>query len=622
MMRINLLFFCCAVILFPGYVSAEVDCPHIRGAHYNANFAGNITLPEKSGKVPLVWETTTGNGYSGMIVAGGRLFTMMQSRAGQFVLCLNPLSGKELWRTRIGWPWESDGQYPGTYSTPTAAGSRIFFTGCYGTVGCIDADTGKTIWVFDLKKRFSTTVPSFGYACTPLVLNGKVFVTLNGETGASVIALNAENGTTAWKSGTYAASYSSPLPFTSDGKTDIVTVLQNFIVCNDPDTGGELWKFRLSKGYDEHSAWPIFYKNLIFCGSPFFRGMRSFRVYRNQNHQEEHIKLMWLNKAMCNDIFSSVSVNGRIYGFHITDPQANPEGHTDGFLKCLDAVTGKEYWRTEATGHVNIITADGKLIMLSEKGTLIIAEESQEKYKELRRFQIFRKGRCWTQPVIWNNLLFLRCEKRIVCISLTGTGGKTAGAGTAVVGIAAALDRWLDQYHTALLLSAPTSLHLRWYLWQMLIFLISAGTFSLPFLKKKQKFPMFCSVSALMLFTAQGVLPNATGYFVFTLPGAVFAVFYGVLSLRGMNWPSSLYGKLIPRIALFAFILLCAAYFFVCRYFFIPIGFVFPAGFIPALPLSLYAAEKFGKLRFFSGILLFFVSFTVFFWIPLAVFRI
>ena len=276
---------------------------HIRGAGYNAHANADGLHIERNQKFPVLWKTKTGQGYSGSIIADNKLYTQAQNRGGQYIICLDTTSGKELWRTRYGWPWEVRGQYPGTYATPTWYKGKIYFCGCFGEIGCMDGETGKIVWQKSLEKDFKIKIPSFGYACTPLLYDGKMYLTL-GEENGSTAALNASNGKLIWKTGKEPASYSSPILVKVGTHIQIVCFLANYIAGYDPETGKELWKEKISDGYDEHAAWPVYDAPYLFCASPFFRS--AFLMKLGYNGNEPTLQKIWHNKTMSNDIFSSV----------------------------------------------------------------------------------------------------------------------------------------------------------------------------------------------------------------------------------------------------------------------------------------------------------------------------
>ena len=62
--------------------------------------------------------------------------------------------------------------------------------------------------------------------------------------------------------------------------------------------------------------------------------------------------------------------------------------------------------------------ADGKLLMLSEKGELVLAEATPDGFTELAR-SAFLEGRCWTVPVLLDKRIYGRnADGKLVCVDL------------------------------------------------------------------------------------------------------------------------------------------------------------------------------------------------------------
>ena len=121
---------------------------------------------------------------------------------------------------------------------------------------------------------------------------------------------------------------------------------------------------------------------------------------------------LWNNKNMRNQFNSCLLWKGHIYGF---DGQAGGRGQ----LRCLDYKTGEVKWSQKGMGTGSLMLADGKLIILSETGTLVIALASPEGFSELSSAQILT-GKCWTMPVLANGRVYARnATGHLVCIDLS-----------------------------------------------------------------------------------------------------------------------------------------------------------------------------------------------------------
>src|SRR5262249_9341238 len=140
--RIRWLFPAVVVTLFL-VASVRADWPHLRGPSFDGR-SDETGLADAwpSDGPPRLWSRDLGQGYSGLIAADGKLFTQRQTLAGQYLLCLDPDSGKTVWESRYDWAWQPKGAYPGPYATPTWYRNKLYYSSPTGLVGCVDANRG------------------------------------------------------------------------------------------------------------------------------------------------------------------------------------------------------------------------------------------------------------------------------------------------------------------------------------------------------------------------------------------------------------------------------------------------------------------------------------------------
>ncbi len=86
----------------------------------------------------------------------------------------------------------------------------------------------------------------------------------------------------------------------------------------------------------------------------------------------------------------------------------------------MDARTGREKWHAPGLACGALMAADGKLIALTGKGELIVAETTPEAFRPLARAQVLG-GKCWTVPVLANSRIYCRNVKGdLVCLAANG----------------------------------------------------------------------------------------------------------------------------------------------------------------------------------------------------------
>jgi outer membrane protein assembly factor BamB len=225
-----------------GIVSSP-DFPTSWGA--NENLKWSVDLP--------------GPGSSSPVVSGDRVFVTCYTGYGvdrtnpgnavdlqRHLICLDRLTGKELWRVTVQAENEEDA-YQGfiaehgyASSTPATDGQHIFaFFGKDGVVAC-DMD-GKLIW----KQGVGTySDPArWGGGASP-VLYGDLVIVNAGIEGHALLALRKSDGAVAWKveDDGFTNCWSTPSLVAVDGRTELVYSVPDWIYGYDPETGKELWR--------------------------------------------------------------------------------------------------------------------------------------------------------------------------------------------------------------------------------------------------------------------------------------------------------------------------------------------------------------------------------------------
>lgn len=592
--------------------TALADWPHLRGPNYDA------LSPEKSladtwpaSGPPVVWTCDLGQGYSGFVAVGDRLFTQFQTRTGQFVLCLHADTGGELWRQRIDWPWQPAGAYPGPYATPTFSDNRVYWASPTGLVGCLDANSGRPLWSIDVRKKFNGQGTGFGYAATPLVEAGLVLLPVGGE-GASVVALDAATGATVWQVGDDPASYCPIYPITFQGKRLIVAFLQNSLAVHDLATGNRLWRQTLSDGYDEHSAWPLYREPHLFTASPFRLGAKLLRL-----EPQGDPRTQWTSRELSNDVCSSVLSGGHVYGFDLQQLQASAHRASRGQFKCLDFLTGQERWQTDRVGQATVVVADSKLVMVNDTGTLILARVDSSAYTELARAKVL-DGICWTPPLVYRGRVVMRSPARAICLHLGSPESFDPEH-------AQSPPRSVWRFDWAALLSrepefphdAPTWREVgRWFVWCVFGVFGVAGVVALivAFFARRAAMATFVGVAFVLGLVGTTVYSVWADACILTWPASLYITFRGTLAV--IVWAEAQAVKKrarrVSRAVTLGFLAFCYAYYQLC----FAVGYVmawsFLSGFLPAAPLMILGAKASRRwLQVLADVL----AFTVYFWI-------
>jgi outer membrane protein assembly factor BamB len=394
--------------------AASGDWPQWRGPQRDDLSTETGLLQEwPTGGPPLVWQVAElGAGYSGVSLAGGRIFTMGEKGEASYLLALNRADGKPLWSTKVGKAGAPGwGGFAGPRCTPTVAGDLVFAVSQYGEFICVEAATGKERWHKSLTADLGGKLPEWGFAESPLVDADKVVCTPGGKDGA-VVAMNKSTGAILWRSQQFtdAAEYASLAPAEIGGVQQYVQLTQSSVAGVAADDGRLLWH-AARKGNVAVIPTPVLSGNRVFVTSGYGVGCNLFEV--SQNGDRFKAQQLYANKALQNHHGGVVLVGKHIYG------HSDSKGWT-----CLDLATGDTMWQEKSKlGKGALTYADGRLYLRQEDGpgTIALIAATPEGYREKGRFdQPHRSTKnSWPHPVVAGGRLYIRDQEVLLCFDVT-----------------------------------------------------------------------------------------------------------------------------------------------------------------------------------------------------------
>jgi outer membrane protein assembly factor BamB len=383
------------------------DWPQWRGPNRDDNNTETGLLKQWPADGPKrAWLFENGGmGYSGISVAGGKLFTMGTRDNKEILLALDASTGKELWATPIGEIYPN-GWGDGPRGTPTVEGARVYTISGTGNVICAEVASGKTVWTKTMQELGGKT-PGWGYTESPLVDGKLVVITPGGDKG-TMAALDKQTGAVVWQCAeiTEGAQYSSIVTATIGGKKQYVQLVMQTLFGVDAATGKLAWRSQWS-GKVAVIPTPIVKGDEIFISSGYGVGCKKIKVSASGEVTD-----VYLNKDLVNHHGGVILVGDHLYG------------HSDkGGWTCMAWADGSVKWQEKSVSKGAVGYADGRLYCLEEKtGNVILAEASPTGWKEGGRFKLDPqaanrnpKGAIWVHPVISNGKLYLRDQEFIYC---------------------------------------------------------------------------------------------------------------------------------------------------------------------------------------------------------------
>jgi outer membrane protein assembly factor BamB len=350
---------------------------------------------------------------SGIAVADGRAFTLVQRDGKQIAAALDARRGTSLWETPVA-PEYQNTMGDGPRAAPTVVGDSLFVYTGEGILVALRADDGKELWRRDAVKENKSKPAEYGMACSPLAAGELVIVTV-GSPGPTVVAYRQETGAPVWRVGSDPAGYSSPALLNVGGREQVVVFSGASVLGIDPSSGKQLWRYEYVTDYNCNIATPLEYEGNVFVSCGENHGSALLRL--NKSGDGFRVEEIWASlgaeSVLRNEWQTSILRDGYLYGFDNVG-SAGPVTH----LTCVEIATGKKMWEKLRFGKGNLIYADGKLLMTTFKGELILARATPEGYEELSRAAVLRSTR--QAPSLADGLLYARDDREIVCFDVRG----------------------------------------------------------------------------------------------------------------------------------------------------------------------------------------------------------
>jgi outer membrane protein assembly factor BamB len=382
-----------------GVFGAEADWPQFRGPDANGVSTETKWNPAAlSSGAAIIWKANVGDGYSSVAIKGDNLYAMGNAADQDTVYCLNVNDGKEVWR--YSYPCGGGMDHPGPRATPTIDGGNVYVMSRDGAVICLDASKVTVKWQKNVATALKAGIPIWGFGCSPCIVGDMLIL----NAGKSGMAFDKKTGKELWGAAGL-GGYSTPVIYKAGDKECVAIFGQNAAYGVALKDGSALWSYDWVTKYDVNAADPIVRDGKVFISSGYGRGAALLDI------SGEQPKKIWENTVLCNHFGTSVLLGDYLYGV---------DGNTGkGSLRCVEFGTGTQKWEKEL-GFASLMAANGKLIVLNEKGDLFIAEANPSAYKELSSAKEVIPQTCWTTPVLCHGKIFCHNNSgNIVCIDMS-----------------------------------------------------------------------------------------------------------------------------------------------------------------------------------------------------------
>jgi outer membrane protein assembly factor BamB len=381
-----------------------IEWPGFRGPNRDNVITGKRIGTDWSASPPVeIWRRLIGAGLSSFAVHGNLLYTQEQHGENEVVTCYKVTTGEPVWRHRNKARFIGADANLGPRATPAFSDGRIFTFGATGILNALDAHDGTAVWSRNTAVDAEKEIPIWGFSSSPLVVDDMVLIAVEGI----LAAYDIDTGDPRWFGPDGGKGYSSPHLATLDGVVQVLMISEVGATGFSPSDGKLLW---------EH-PWPgerIIQPALMPDGDLMFsagagKGLRRITVSNGTGSWNTEER--WTSKRLRPNFNDIVVHKGHAYGFNGTN------------LTCIDIANGTTAWKAGRYGGQLILLADQDLLLvLSEKGELVLVEASSEKFTEIAMFPAI-EGKTWNHPVLAGDVLLVRNALEMAAFRLPLDGG-------------------------------------------------------------------------------------------------------------------------------------------------------------------------------------------------------
>ena len=414
--------------------------PQWRGPHFNGssdernlpsrwstteNIAWKADLPGVAAATPIVWEDR--------VFLSGTDSTKDTLQA----MCFDRANGKLLWQHDVAQGTRKD--YRSNFAAPspiTDGKIAIFFYG-NGDLVCFDLD-GKRLWARNIQKDYGPFAFLWTFSSTPLLSDGKLYLQvlqrdvavqgrgLEGQENESyLLALEPQTGKTLWRHVRPSRAveesreaFTTPIPFHSDGKKQLLIAGGDALTGHDAETGKELWRW---------STWnptriphwrlvtsPVAGGGVILACAP--KRDPIYAIKAGGAGVLDDRALAWVSRDV-REVSSDVPTPAFYDGdfFVLSDVR-----------KCLSRVepaTGKAKWTVPTPGRVKYeaspLAADGKIYLINFDGQVtVIGAANGEVLNVIPMDEPVNGEKVRASIVAAHGQLFVRTTRKLYCVGM------------------------------------------------------------------------------------------------------------------------------------------------------------------------------------------------------------
>ncbi|MCX8156975.1 MAG: PQQ-binding-like beta-propeller repeat protein [Verrucomicrobiae bacterium] len=334
-------------------------------------------LPGVSAATPAVWDN--------------HVFLTAAVRATRelMAIAVDRRTGKILWQRKVSDGFGQDNRSTYASPSPLTDGKTVWFFFGNGELAAFDFN-GNKLWSRNIQQDYGAFAFLWTFSSSPLLYNGRLYLQVlqrdvpvngrgrsDGPNESYLLALNPATGKELWRHVRPSEAreesreaFSTPIPHTHAGRTEILIVGGDCISGHDPATGKEFWRWG-TWNPQRITHWrlvpsPVAAEGVALACAPKGGPVIAVKLGRNGVLSDNDIAWQSTDRAVSTDVSTPLYYQRRFYVL-------NSDRRT---LSCIEPLTGKVLWTGDLGGRSKIEAsptgADGKIYVMNHTGEVFV----------------------------------------------------------------------------------------------------------------------------------------------------------------------------------------------------------------------------------------------------------
>lgn len=391
-------------------LAPAADWPRFRGP--NGTGIGEGELPKIDPKKPLWKVEIPGRGAGSPVVAGGKVLAQTASTDGKIrtLLCFDARDGSKSWAKDVsGTTAKTHAKNTLASNTPAVDRDAVYCVWWDGSGVALHAYdlAGKELW----HQSLGGYVSQHGPGMSPVLHDGLVYVNVDDDQRAELVAFDAKSGDKKWVAPRKhnKACYTSPFVLERNGGVELVLGTTTCVTSYEPATGKVNWNYDLE--------WPKGTAMLRAVGQPVLAG-GNVVTYCGEGGNSRYVVAVrpggpgngpaatrvWEARKQIPYVPSVLVRNDLLFWVH-----------DDGLAGCTQAKTGKVLWEERLFSSpvtASPVAAGDDILIISEKGQVAVLKAGDE-FEQVSKVEL-GEG-VFATPALADGRVYIRGTAHLYC---------------------------------------------------------------------------------------------------------------------------------------------------------------------------------------------------------------